>query len=119
MPNLPANFSALWRAWWVALQPSWRVNAEDATTWPLPRIAPPSSSDTWTSLNHAGPNGLFYVLLTLVWWSQDDSLSSDADDLALSIADVRWVMEQLAHNPQKRAVDSDPSARPISKRRRG
>lgn len=51
------TFGTQWREWWAGLQPKgYEVGDE------------PRDSSYYTQLHKAGPNGLFLMILALVWW---------------------------------------------------
>ncbi|KAI0057519.1 hypothetical protein BV25DRAFT_1768228, partial [Artomyces pyxidatus] len=64
------QYAESWRAWWLSLQPAWRV-AGGSATWPLPRVAPdviPEKDAQWSDLRKGGLNGFMVTLIALAWW---------------------------------------------------
>ncbi|TDL14510.1 hypothetical protein BD410DRAFT_695413, partial [Rickenella mellea] len=59
------EFAAQWRKWWTRLQPAVRVSSTSAG-WPL--LRPTIADIDWSRTRRGGRNGLFVVVLTLVWW---------------------------------------------------
>ncbi|KAA1479637.1 hypothetical protein DENSPDRAFT_744315, partial [Dentipellis sp. KUC8613] len=57
-------FGRSWRQWWVTVQPAWRAKTENQ--WPLKRDD--VDGEQWKDIAKGGANGLFMVLLPLVWW---------------------------------------------------
>ncbi|TDL14296.1 hypothetical protein BD410DRAFT_706153, partial [Rickenella mellea] len=61
-----ADFAMHWRKWWTLLQPADRVPSTPAG-WPL--LRPTTANIDWSRTRRGGRNGLFVVMLTLIWWS--------------------------------------------------
>ncbi|TDL14830.1 hypothetical protein BD410DRAFT_696249, partial [Rickenella mellea] len=59
------EFATQWRKWWTHLQPAVRVPST-SVGWPL--LRPTSGDIDWSRLRYGGRNGLFVVVLTLLWW---------------------------------------------------
>ncbi|TDL14824.1 hypothetical protein BD410DRAFT_693441, partial [Rickenella mellea] len=58
-------FANQWREWWIVLQPPERVPST-AERWPL--LRPMHADLDWQRTLRGGRNGLFILVLTLVWW---------------------------------------------------
>ncbi|TDL14379.1 hypothetical protein BD410DRAFT_696893, partial [Rickenella mellea] len=63
--NVPV-FANHWRQWWTVLQPPERVPSTPER-WPL--LRPAHAGLDWQRTLRGGRNGLFILILTLVWWS--------------------------------------------------
>jgi hypothetical protein len=61
-----AEFGHAFIKWWNAMQPVFRQAAEGM---PRPLYTPPAT-DSWASLQRAGPNGLVTVVTLLFWWGK-------------------------------------------------
>lgn len=96
MPPLPdlGKYSTDFWAWWIALQPTWRViTAPLDTPTPLPSQ---EIAGSWHELDKPGQNGFLSVIGALNWWGKacQDQCVDDVSWLA-AVADVQWVMERL------------------------
>lgn len=100
------NFGRQWKAWWAALQPSWR----DTANWPFDRAI--SGDEDWCTLRWGGSNGVFLILLSLSWWWTQESGNTrqSAND---AVQDVCWALGSIVHQGK---VPMEPQAGP-SKRR--
>lgn len=74
-------------SWWKGLQPEWRGGR-----WPLKRDKP--DDDSWGTLRCAGPNGIFLVVLGIVWWANVLN-DKPPKDLVQLVEDVEWVMDAM------------------------
>jgi len=113
----PTEFSAEWRAWWTFIQPAWREGT--GNDWPLIRHVP--SGADWTALEHGGANGLFLVLMALLWWGT--AIPSQCDkqhaEFVMAVHDVDWVLTELVKKRsigEKRATETDSKEQPATKR---
>lgn len=113
----PSEFGALWRGWWIKMQPSWR-----GTEWPLSR-AGLSLSESWPETLKGGRNGMEAVLITLSWWCSVVKSESQRREWDSAVEDVSWVLEQMVRymktSPaagEKRPAESEPADAPVAKR---
>ncbi|KAI0040345.1 hypothetical protein FA95DRAFT_1502991 [Auriscalpium vulgare] len=103
------EFAALWRKWWVGLQPEWR-----GTTWPLARPAS-VPTDGWGEVLKGGSNGFIIILITLSWWCGASKTQSEQNEWASAIEDVGWVLTHLvglARAKKHSAPEELPDERP-------
>lgn len=81
-------FGNAWWAWWVHIQPPGR--REDGSFSLARRDA---GSIAWTRLNKSGPDGLFLVLVGLVWWKM--MIGSEDEDWCKAVVDVTWALYEI------------------------
>ena len=83
------KFGATVIKWWLTIQPTTRQ------AWP-PAYEPLPEDFSFHYFNRGGPNGVFLMILCLLWWA--NALLPDADhtNFKLVVHDVRWVLEQIA-----------------------
>ena len=92
VPSIPSclTYQKFWIAWWSSIQPAWR----HAENWPLPRKL--SVDGPWDNLLVRGKDGLFVVVMSLLWWIIEEAKGeSEASELNEAIADVSWVLAKL------------------------
>ncbi|KIL56397.1 hypothetical protein M378DRAFT_38406, partial [Amanita muscaria Koide BX008] len=84
------EFGAMWKTWWVSMQPLWRDGEA------LLKDTPTETD--WGTLLRGGPLGMGLVMMTLGWWIKaigDDDNMFVQTKLAEAMADVEWVLDQL------------------------
>ncbi|KAJ7699818.1 hypothetical protein B0H16DRAFT_1245924, partial [Mycena metata] len=84
-------FAARWWAWWLEINPQWRV--QTGTT--VKHLAKEGEGD-WDSLASTGPNGMLNVVICLRWWR--DALGGDEGGMAgwnEAVEDVKWALERI------------------------
>ena len=83
------KFGAAVITWWRTIQPTARKD------WP-PTYKPLPDDFSFEYFNQGGPNGVFLVVLCLLWWA--NALTSDTDhtSFGLVVHDVHWVLEKIA-----------------------
>lgn len=96
-------FANQWRQWWIVLQPPERVPATPER-WPL--LRPTDNNLDWQRTLRGGRNGLFIVILTLVWWSAAVSTTTERHEFESALEDVDWVFEEMAPKRAKRHIDT-------------
>ena len=77
--------------WWLTIQPTTRKE------WP-PTYEPVSKDFSFKYFNRGGPNGVFLVILCLLWWANALDANTDNTSFKLVVHDVRWVLQQVASN---------------------
>ncbi|KAK7000632.1 hypothetical protein R3P38DRAFT_2797323 [Favolaschia claudopus] len=85
-------------AWWHALNPSFRKNANS-------EVLAKTTGD-WASMDFFGSNGYLSVLVALLWWREN--LESESKEWAAVVEDVSWVFQQL--NQDDESSGSTPAA---------
>jgi len=83
------KFGAKVIEWWLTIQPTTRK------AWP-PIHEPLPEDFSFDYFNHGGPNGVFLMILCLLWWANALSANTDHTNFKLVTHDVRWVLEQIA-----------------------
>jgi hypothetical protein len=103
-----SEFAAMWKQWWVKMQPSWRERES------LIRILPVDAD--WEPMLHGGPNSFALVILALSWWIHSAKADEEFDvDLRNAINDVNWVVLELKNvvaatlgSKRGREADTEP-----------
>ncbi|KAI0245561.1 hypothetical protein BJV78DRAFT_1137642 [Lactifluus subvellereus] len=84
----PSEFGAVWRMWWVKMQPAWRGGES------LVKTLPPDAD--WEPILRGSSNGLSMVVIALSWWIHATGSDIDHDlELSAAIDDVKWVFSEL------------------------
>lgn len=116
-------YTAIWKMWWLALQPDWRGTEQ----WPFDRSVTLQAED-WTPLLRGGSNGTYLIIVSLGWLLAAASKvrtdrPNDWQDALTILEDVEWVFGNLlaqartgVQTAQKRTASEDAS--PVSKKRR-
>ncbi|KAG2749166.1 hypothetical protein P692DRAFT_20818540 [Suillus brevipes Sb2] len=115
LPDLGKYSTDFW-AWWIALQPTWRViTAPLDTPTPLPSR---EIAGSWHELDKPGQNGFLSVIGALNWWGKacQDQCVDDISWLA-AVADVQWVMEQLIETHTSSTLATQNSNRTSTRKR--
>jgi len=84
-----AKFGAAVVTWWLTIQPTTRKD------WP-PTYEPLPEDFSFDYFNCGGPNGVFLMMLCLLWWASALTPDMDHTSFGLVVHDVRWVLEQIA-----------------------
>lgn len=85
----PTKFGAAVMDWWLTIQPTTRK------AWP-PTYGQLPEGFSFDYFNCAGPNGVFLVIICLLWWANALTPDTDYTNFRLVVHDVHWVLEQLA-----------------------
>jgi hypothetical protein len=101
----PDRFGSGWRMWWLDIQPKGRKEDVNGALLQDPNI-------DWTVLQKPGANGMFLVLIALLWWRT--RLEGDVDGTSLpiwedSVKDVTWVLGCLEHAYSRASDGSETS----------
>ncbi|KAK7000640.1 hypothetical protein R3P38DRAFT_3218926 [Favolaschia claudopus] len=91
----PAEYAAIWQAWWDSLQPSWRVRDEDGQ-WSTTSGYGQGGRE-WGPLYHWGVNGVLSIVASLYCWGQ--AVREDHDMRVVweaAVCDVVWILEGMA-----------------------
>lgn len=105
--------------WYASIMPPWRRVGADG--WRLSRNAPAGDAG-WDVLMKGGGNGIFIIILSIVWWRD---AAKDEADLALvqeALKDLRWTFDAMlrsvgalkAHVPAPRTTRTSPTKRSAS-----
>ena len=85
------KFGSLFMAWWIALQPEWRIKDDRSFNYKAPK------EEDWSVLQKGGTAGLYTVVVALLWWvrvlTPEISASFHAWE---AVRDVQWVIEQIS-----------------------
>lgn len=102
------EFGEVWRAWWLDIQPAGRGLDESG------RLVQTGVFD-WKRVDKPGTNGLFLILVGLVWWKMRLGINVDVSGWEGAVAEVAWVLDQLAKDVpsqvtqfvKRKAISSD------------
>lgn len=95
------TFAQDWRGWWDSLQPQ-----RDPADEPLRDVS------EYSELQKAGPNGLFLLMLSLVWWGAaaadqgDERMDVWRQAVSEFMATVKFFNVSMRESPKKRGRDS-------------
>jgi hypothetical protein len=83
-------------AWWIALQPAWRVADDGSFNYMAP------SDEDWRALQKGGSAGLYIVVVALSWWvralSLESLLTAESSSFRAwtAVHDVNWVIDRIS-----------------------
>jgi hypothetical protein len=77
-------------AWWIALQPRWRLADDGSFNYEAP------NDEDWHVLHKGGKAGLYTVVVALLWWVS--VLTPDIPSFCAwtAVCDVQWVITQIS-----------------------
>ena len=77
-------------AWWIALQPAWRVADDGSFNYEVPK------DEDWCTLHKGGKAGLYTVVVALSWWVR--ALTSETPGFRAwkAVQDVQWVINKIS-----------------------
>jgi hypothetical protein len=95
-------------AWWIAIQPSWRLAEDGSFNYEAPE------DEDWDVLQKGGTSGLYTVVVALSWWVRALTPEIPSDLAWKAVHDLQWVIDQISVNlapvEKKRPLeDSAPS----------
>ena len=76
-------------AWWIALQPAWRVADDGSFNYEVPE------GEDWCTLHKGGKAGLYTVVVALSWWVR--ALTPEIPGFCVwkAVNDVQWVINKI------------------------
>ena len=77
-------------AWWIALQPAWRVADDGSFNYEVPE------GEDWCTLNKGGKAGLYTVVVALSWWVRALTPQTPKFCAWMAVHDVQWVITQIS-----------------------
>ncbi|KAJ7721060.1 hypothetical protein DFH07DRAFT_760629 [Mycena maculata] len=80
------TFSKEWKAWWCAINPSWRRRNGELVR---------EGTGPWKVLRHPGPNGLLNILVCLKWWHGELETDGPNEEWNGAVEDVVWALEGI------------------------
>ena len=83
------KFASSFMAWWIALQPGWRLADDGSFTYDAPK------SEDWHALHKGGSAGLYIVVVALSWWVRALMPESPSFRAWTAVRDVQWVIDQI------------------------
>lgn len=95
-------------AWWIALQPSWRVADDGSFNYEVP------VDEDWGVLHKGGKAGLYTVVVALSWWVRALTPDIPAFRAWKAVEDIEWVINQIrrkcAQTGKKRRLEETASS---------
>ena len=95
-------------AWWIALQPVWRVSDDSSFNYTAP------GNEDWRVLQKGGSAGLYTVVVALSWWIRALTPESFSSCAWTAVRDVHWVIDQISRkltpSGTKRALEVSNSS---------
>ena len=88
----PDSYGSSFMAWWIAIQPNWRVNDDASFNYVVP------AAEDWRQLHKGGSVGLYTVVVALSWWIKALSAEAESSRAWSAVRDVQWVVEQIYKN---------------------
>jgi hypothetical protein len=101
------DYGNAWLAWWATLQPTWRRGSGT-----LPSAIYQCENEDWGKLRLSGKNGMFLVLVSMVWWGRANGMKSH---WSAAVTDVKRVLESMVGVGAKQGSTSGLKL-PVSKR---
>lgn len=89
---LPRNFNVFvnsMTAWWTAIQPDDRARDAEGKFIREPQDA------NWMRLRKGGRNGIYLVVVGLMWWRDMISNNETMEEWLAMVEDVTWVLESM------------------------
>jgi len=97
-------------AWWIAIQPKWRIADDGSFNYEVPK------DEDWSVLHKGGMAGLYTVVVALSWWVRVLTPEMPSFRAWGAVRDVQWVIDQISMKfapPRKkrRGEDLGPSGK--------
>jgi hypothetical protein len=89
-PDVDADtFGSSFMAWWIALQPEWRIANDGSFNYEVP------ADEDWRVLHKGGKTGLYIVVVALSWWVGALTPAIPSFRAWTAVHDVQWVINQI------------------------
>ena len=115
-PKVDADaYGSSFMAWWIAIQPSWRLTRNTTFVYDLP------SDEEWHVLHKGGSAGLYVVVVALLWWIRVLPAEPLSFHAWSAMRDVQWVIDQICKkllSNSKRTKQGHDGTTPLSKAKR-
>lgn len=85
------EFRSVFKAWWIAIQPSWRLANDSSFNYKAPK------DEDWRVLHKGGSAGLYTVVVVLLWWIRSLGPKSLSFRAWTAVRDVHWVIEEITY----------------------
>lgn len=96
------KFEERWWSWWRELQPEGRRDGSKL------RRDGFTSVLNWDSIAKHGDNGLFIILLTLVWWgAASREARIDLKGWEEAVDDAAWVIDRISNGGANKTTDAN------------
>jgi hypothetical protein len=109
------KYGSSFMAWWIALQPEWRIADDGSFNYEAPK------DEEWSVLHKGGKAGLYTVVVALSWWVR--ALTPEIMSFRAwgAVRDVQWVIEQISMkftpaSKKRRGEDLGPSGKSKKKK---
>jgi hypothetical protein len=76
-------------AWWIAIQPEWRMAEDGSFKYEAPK------DEDWSVLHKGGTAGLYTVVVALSWWVRVLTPEISSFRAWAAVRDVQWVIDQI------------------------
>jgi hypothetical protein len=96
----PEEFGSSFMAWWIAIQPDWRVQDDGSFNYEVPE------DEEWSLLCKTGKAGLVTVLVALSWWVRALTPNIPPFRVWTAVHDVKWVIDQISAKVKTPAKES-------------
>jgi hypothetical protein len=77
-------------AWWIALQPEWRLQDDGSFNYEAPK------DEDWCVLHKGGKAGLYTVVVALSWWVRALTPEIPSFRAWTAVHDVQWVIDEIS-----------------------
>jgi hypothetical protein len=85
----PDAYGSSFMAWWIAIQPKWRLADDSSFVYSLPAL------EDWRMLHKGGSSGLYTAVVALSWWVKALSPTDSPIRVWTAVHDVQWVIDQI------------------------
>ncbi|EDR08980.1 uncharacterized protein LACBIDRAFT_326631 [Laccaria bicolor S238N-H82] len=85
----PDSYGSSFMAWWIAIQPDWRLNDDTSFNYVVP------ATEDWRQLHKGGSAGLYTIVVALSWWIKALSAETNSSRAWSAVRDVQWVVDQI------------------------
>ena len=83
------EFASSFMAWWIALQPGWRLADDGSFKYEAPK------NEDWRVLHKGGSAGLYIVVVALSWWVRALTPEIPSFHAWTAVHNVQWVIMKL------------------------
>jgi hypothetical protein len=90
-PDVDAEkYGSSFMAWWIALQPEWRLQDNGSFNYEAPK------DEDWSALHKGGKAGLYTVVVALSWWVRALTAEIPSFRAWTAVRDVQWVINEIS-----------------------
>ena len=84
------KYGSSFMAWWIALQPAWRVADDGLFNYEAPE------GEDWCTLHKGGKAGLYTIVVALSWWVKALTPEILGFHAWKAVNDVQWVINKIS-----------------------